>query len=423
MKTKLVLAANVFPYNSGEAAFIIPELKRLKKEYDITVISHADREQMKAGYVQKEVLEGIKILHFPMPVITMADKVKALFSYLLSKDGRQEIVEICRGKSNIRERLYQSLSFYAQALSDQKEIHKSGVVSPGEPVIYYSFWNTYYCYSMVREKRKHKNVKIVSRFHGFDLYHERIPGGRQVFKHQMAAGTEGLIFLGEFARKYYIENIKADSTPEKKLHVCPLGIETAGRKMPLRQSQTLQLLSCSDVISLKRVEKIIDGLACVEQGEICWTHIGDGPELEKVKDYAAGKLEKKNNIRYTFKGQMEHSRVLQYYETQQVDCFITTSSTEGVPVSIMEAMSYGVPVIATAVGGIPEMLEGDGILLDENPTGEEVGEAITDILQLTDGCLEQMKEQSYVIWEQKFDINATIKTLLGILCDTVNVDI
>lgn len=415
MKTKLVLAANVFPYNSGEAAFIIPELKRLKKEYDITVISHADREQMKAGYVQKEVLEEIKILHFPKPVITMADKVKALFSYLLSKDGRQEIVEICRGKSNIRERLYQSLSFYAQALADQKEIHKSGVVSPGGPVIYYSFWNTYYCYSMVREKRKHKNVKIVSRFHGFDLYHERIPGGRQVFKHQMEAGTEGLIFLGEFARKYYIENIKADSTSEEKLHVCPLGIEAAGRKMPPRQSQTLQLLSCSDVIFLKRVEKIIDGLACVEQGEICWTHIGDGPELAKVKAYAAGKLEKRSNIRYTFKGQMEHDQVLQYYETQQADCFITTSSTEGVPVSIMEAMSYGIPIIATAVGGIPEMLEGDGILLTGNPTGEEVGKAINSVLTLEKTGLCRMKDKSYEIWQQRYDIDKSIKILVDIL--------
>lgn len=423
MKTKLVLAANVFPYNSGEAAFIIPELKRLKKEYDITVISHANREQMKAGYVQKEILEGVKILHFPMPIITMADKVKALFSYLLSKDGRQEIVEICREKSNIRERLYQSLSFYAQALADQKEIHKSGVVSPGGPVIYYSFWNTYYCYSMVREKRKHKNIKIVSRFHGFDLYHERIPGGRQVFKHQMEAETEGLIFLGEFARKYYIENVKADSTSEEKLHVCPLGIEAAGRKMPPRQSQTLQLLSCSDVIPLKRIEKIIDGLACVEQGEICWTHIGDGPELEKVKEYAVRKLEGKDNICYTLKGHVEHSQVLRYYETQQVDCFITTSSTEGVPVSIMEAMSYGIPVIATAVGGIPEMLGEDEILLAGEPSGQEIGRAITDILQMTDIHFEKMRKQSYALWEQKYNISISIKNLLSILCNITNSDI
>lgn len=416
MKKKLLLATDTFPYNSGEAAFIIPELKRLKEYYDIIVISHANQEQVKAGYVQEDILDGLKILHFPEPVITVADKIRTLLSYLLSRDGRQEIMEICKGKSQIQERLYQSLSFYAQALKNQKEIVRSSVIPREEPVIYYSFWNTYYCYSMVREKRKHKNVKIVSRFHGFDLYHERIPGNRQVFKHQMERDTEGLIFLGEFARNYYNENVKADCTSSEKLFVCPLGIERADRQMPLRQGETLQLLSCSDVIPLKRMECIIDGLACVEEGKIHWTHIGDGTELEGMKAYAAEKLEEKSNICYTFKGHMEHSQVLCYYYTEQVDCFITTSSTEGVPVSVMEAMSYGIPIIATAVGGIPEMVKGNGILLTGEPTAEEVAKAITDMLQMEDSCLEQMKEQSYVVWEQKFDISISAKNLLDILC-------
>lgn len=415
MKKKLVLATNVFPYNSGEAAFIIPELKRLKEQCDITVISHADQEQAKAGYMQEEILEGLRILHFPAPVITMTDKIKAMVSYMLSKDGRQEIREICRGKKDIPVRLYQSLSFYAQALADQREIERSSVIPNEEPVIYYSFWNTYYCCSAVREKKKHENVKIISRFHGFDLYHERIPGNRQVFKHQMEAGTEGLIFLGDFARKYYRDNVGADSTSEEKLHVCPLGIEPAGRRMPPRRSQTLQLLSCCDVIPLKRVERIIDGLACVEQGEIHWTHIGDGPELEKIKVYAKEKLTGKDNIYYDFKGRMEHSRVVAYYETQQVDCFITTSSTEGVPVSIMEAMSYGIPVIATAVGGIPEMMDGNGVLLPGNPTAEEVGKAIESILTSEETDLCRMKDRSYEIWEQRYDIDETVKMLLRIL--------
>lgn len=415
MKKKLLLATNVFPYNGGEAAFIIPELKRLKEEYDITVISHAGTEQSQAGYVKEDILEGLRIVHFPYPVITTADKVKAMFSYLLSGDGRREIREIFHAKCNVVQRLYQSLSFYAQALVDQREIVKSQVIPSEEPVIYYSFWNTYYCYSMVREQRKHKNVKIVSRLHGFDLYHERVPGGRQPFKHQMEDGVKGLIFLGDFARNYYREKVGADNMPAEKLHVCPLGIEHAGKRMPLGQAQTLHLLSCSDVISLKRIDCIVDGLACIDQGKICWTHIGDGGEFEKIKVYAAEKLEGKDNISYRLKGHMAHSQVVHYYETEQVDCFITTSSTEGMPVSIMEAMSYGIPVIATAVGGIPEMIRGNGILLSENATGEETAKAVMKILQMDDDAVEQMKDNSYRLWEEKFDINESIAALSDIL--------
>jgi glycosyltransferase involved in cell wall biosynthesis len=47
-----------------------------------------------------------------------------------------------------------------------------------------------------------------------------------------------------------------------------------------------------------------------------------------------------------------------------VDLFINTSYTEGVPVSIMEAQSFGIPVIATDTGGVRELVkEGTGSLI------------------------------------------------------------
>lgn len=415
MRKKLLLAMNTFPYHGGEQSFIIPELKRLREKYDITVISHADAEQGQGEYVKADVLAGLRIFHFPRPVITTADKIKAAFCYLFSGDGRREIREICRSKQNVGQRLYQSLSFYAQALADQKEIVNNHIIPDKEPVIYYSFWNTYYCYSMIREKRKHENVRIVSRMHGFDLYHERVPGGRQPFRHQIEEDIDALIFLGESARKYYVENIKADSTPIEKLHVCPLGIEPAGRKMPLGQPDEMRLLSCSDVIPLKRVERIVDGLACIGRDRIRWTHIGGGAELEHIRTYADEKLKGKSNLCCTLKGAMEHAQVIRYFETEQVDCFITTSSTEGMPVSVMEAMSYGIPVIATAVGGIPEMIDGNGILLSEDPTGQETAQAIRDILCLDPEGRRRMQEKSYEMWERNFDINRSVKKLLDIL--------
>ncbi len=45
------------------------------------------------------------------------------------------------------------------------------------------------------------------------------------------------------------------------------------------------------------------------------------------------------------------------------DLYLSASHWEGMPLSILEAMSAGLPVIATAVGGVPEILEGNGILV------------------------------------------------------------
>lgn len=415
MKKKLILATNSFPYNTGEKAFILPELKRLREKYDITVISHADGEQRRLGYVEQELLEGLHVLCFPRPVITLPDKVKAIFSYLASSDGRQEIWEIAKARHKIWERFYQSLSFYAQALADQREIRASGILSGNVPVIYYSFWNTYYCYSMVREKRKRKNLRIFSRLHGFDLYQERVPGDRQPLKRQMETGMDGLLFLGEFAREYYRERIQLGKLSGTPLYVCPLGTEEPGRRMPLRQSGKWELLSCSDVIPLKKIERIVDGLAEVADVLIHWTHIGGGSGLGELEAYAEGKLAQKDNIDYTFAGQMPHEEVIRYYEGKQVDCFITTSSTEGVPVSVVEAMSYGVPIIATSVGGIPEMVQGNGILLCADPTGEEVAEALGKLGHMDDGEALAMKDKSYGLWAERYAIEATAGKLYGIM--------
>ncbi|MHC1785287.1 MAG: glycosyltransferase [Anaerolineaceae bacterium] len=45
------------------------------------------------------------------------------------------------------------------------------------------------------------------------------------------------------------------------------------------------------------------------------------------------------------------------------DLFLSASYWEGMPISILEAMSAGLPVIATDVGGVPEILEGRGVMV------------------------------------------------------------
>jgi colanic acid/amylovoran biosynthesis glycosyltransferase len=65
-----------------------------------------------------------------------------------------------------------------------------------------------------------------------------------------------------------------------------------------------------------------------------------------------------------FLGQMGHADLLRLYETGTVDMVVLPTLHEGIPVCLMEAMAYGVPVVATPTGGIPELLhDGAGILV------------------------------------------------------------
>lgn len=410
---KLILATESFPYGRGEKTFILPEIERLRQYFDITIVSHANREQMEEG-ICSELPEDIKVVCLGRPELSVSDKIVALISIFLDRDGRVELKEILKGKCNKGERFYQSLAFYAQSLSDQKKLRQSGILLTEEPIICYSFWYAYFCYSMVREKDRHSNIRVITRTHGIDLYHERVPGKRQPFRHQMEKRLDAIVFACEYGAEYYKTHVKDKGTDSSKLHVCKLGIEEPNRQMPVGMEEERELLSCSNMIPLKRIQLIVDGLARIEGLKIHWTHIGDGSEMQKLRVYAEQKLGNKDNIRYTFAGYVENVRA--YYEQNQVDCFITTSETEGgCPVSIQEAMSYGVPVIGTDVGGITEMIADNGILLSAAPDGEEVADAIRKIMVLERAELLQMKEAVYQKWRKEFDINVSFGKILEMI--------
>ena len=69
---------------------------------------------------------------------------------------------------------------------------------------------------------------------------------------------------------------------------------------------------------------------------IHWIHLGGGPILKEINDIV--KTFPKN-IKCDLKGMIDSEDILKFYVDKEVDLFINTSSSEGVPVTIMEACS------------------------------------------------------------------------------------
>jgi glycosyltransferase involved in cell wall biosynthesis len=95
---------------------------------------------------------------------------------------------------------------------------------------------------------------------------------------------------------------------------------------------------------------------------------------------------------------------MKFYGENPVDLFMQMSQSEGgSPVSIQEAISCGIPVIATGVGGIPEIVsDKNGLLLSENPSVQEIAEAIFFLIDHPAVALNK-KSGSRQVWQDKYN--------------------
>lgn len=190
--------------------------------------------------------------------------------------------------------------------------------------------------------------KIAVRFHGSDTY-EETNGGYIPFRRQQLAGIDRCYFCSEYGKKY-VEN--KYPFVQAKAEVSRLGVHEQGICQPSTDG-VFRILTLSNMVPLKRLDLLVSALMHATI-RIEWTHIGDGETWEPVSS-AALKLPK--NVKAAFLGRLPNTRVIEYLTKNPTDMFVNVSSTEGVPVSIMEALSMGIPVLATAVGGSPEIVD------------------------------------------------------------------
>jgi len=140
-------------------------------------------------------------------------------------------------------------------------------------------------------------------------------------------------------------NVLADIVA-KKTAIIPNGICLKHVKL----SHGDAVLFVGRLEKLKGVEYLVAAMQeCPEQTLLI---VGDGPEMGPLTRLAQGM----QNV--TFIGQVSHAEVVQYM--QQARVLVLPSLSEGLPNVVLEAMAHGLPVIASRVGGIPDLLT-DGV--------------------------------------------------------------
>ena len=412
-KTKLLLLTDTFPYGIGEKPFILPELSHLAENFDVTIISSATKEDRDRKELETTLPKGVDLLWYPEEVCRN-DIITFIIPFLLYKGSWQEILAVIKSRKNIFSRLKAIFLFFVNAEKFRRWLARERIIG-SENVICYFYWYVHRILSIILDHKKHPNVKIVTRAHGYDLYEERNAYCWQTYKRVMDPYIDKILFISRYGYDYYRERFTEGELESDKYIINYIGTFRQEQDERRKRNHPFLLVSCSNILPLKRIDLIVDALSLIETREIKWVHFGDGCDYDRLRNLAKKQLGKKSNIGYEFKGYVQNADIIRYYKNEHPDCFILTSMSEGSPVAMQEALSFGMLVIGTAVGGIPEMIEENGILLSASPSAQEVAKAIQDLYDLNEDAYQKKKECSLQIWNRDYDKERNIQELIQVL--------
>jgi glycosyltransferase involved in cell wall biosynthesis len=143
-----------------------------------------------------------------------------------------------------------------------------------------------------------------------------------------------------------------------------------------------------------------------------WLHIGDGPDRARLERESG---DAPPNVRTRFYGQLSATAMMNVYRSTPIDVFVNLSWMEGTPVSLMEAASCSIPIVATAVGGNPDLVSAvNGTLLASDPSELEVAAAL---VAFADGSEEVLAKgrAARQVWATKYEAAANYKSFAAML--------
>jgi glycosyltransferase involved in cell wall biosynthesis len=258
-----------------------------------------------------------------------------------------------------------------------------------------------------------KGIKLIATQHGMP----EIYGGNITLKHRLISKLnffmlprcfQNIVVVSKDIQKAFVNQYRF---PEDKVIVIRNGIEIS-ENIPMRKEKnTFVIGSSGRLFPVKDYSLMVEVAREIlkKTNGIRFELAGDGPERPKIED-----LIKKNGLDGTFLLRGFVSDTTPFYSG--LDLYINTSVHEGIPMSVLEAMSYGIPIIAPNVGGLTEIIE-NGIqgFLVEGRDAEDFAERCITLIE-NEPLRKQMGSAAREKIMKKFSLENMVQQYYHLYC-------
>jgi len=164
---------------------------------------------------------------------------------------------------------------------------------------------------------------------------------------------------------------------KNKIEIINNGVFIPEENTNIFTNDQINITIVSRLVSHKNIKKIIRAISDLNDPLIYLNIIGDGPELNQLQKIS---LESNNKDNIIFHGKLNRDEIDHIFLNS--DIYIQASNYEGLPHSLLEAMSYGIPVLCTPVGECKEILgnEDRGYILDLPVSKNNIKSKISEII-------------------------------------------
>ena len=175
----------------------------------------------------------------------------------------------------------------------------------------------------------------------------------------------------------HLKNFIVNLGFKNKIEIINNGVFIPEENTNIFTNDQINITIVSRLVSHKNIEKIIKAISDLNSPLINLNIIGDGPELNQLQKIS---LESNNKDNIIFHGKLNRDDINHIF--LKSDIYIQASNYEGLPHSLLEAMSYGIPVLCTPVGECKEILgnEDRGYILDLPVSKNNIKSKISEII-------------------------------------------